>query len=131
MIGISLENYNLSSEIIHFINENISSVAELEVLFTLVLQPGKAWDAKTIAKELRSNSTSAGNQLSELHSKKLIQKINNESFQYIPQDKTLDDLIKTLRSNYIDRPVAIITCIYEKPSEKLKVFSDAFKLKKD
>lgn len=120
----------LPLEIKSFLIQFIDSISHLEVLLMLFSTPEKKWDAQNVSKELRSNVTAATIQLENLHSKGLIAVDDSRQFSYHASHE-LNDSIKLLYILYHDKPVAIVSCIYEKPTDKLKGFSDAFKLKKD
>lgn len=91
----------------------------------------REYTAETVSKEMRSNSHSASNQLSHLKEKGLLAETEGKKFKYWPATPDLDEKVKHLADLYNEMPVAIVTCIYEKPTDKLKDFSNAFKFKKD
>ncbi|WPU63856.1 hypothetical protein [Peredibacter starrii] len=95
----------------------------------LFSSPEKKWDAQHVSKELRSNVTAATIQLEDLEQKGLIKVDEKRFFFYSPKEH--HELIKTLFILYHDKPVAVVTCIYDKPQDKLKSFANAFKIKKD
>lgn len=113
-----------------FIKTCIQSVSHLEVLLMLVDKSDFAWTAEDIAKELRTNNTSAAQYLKHLHDNGLLHKEGN-TFKYFPSTPDLVEKVKILSALYKEMPVTIITVIFEKPQEKLKDLSDAFKIKKD
>ena len=87
--------------------------------------------ADSVSKEMRSNLHSATNQLTQLANKGLLASTDAKTFKYWPATPELDEKVKSLAILYNQMPVAVVTCIYEKPTDKLKDFSDAFKFKKD
>lgn len=111
--------------------DSIESVSHLEVLLMLYKDPAKNWDAEKVCKELRSSLSSATKQLESLTSKGLISTTDSVSYHYLPLSPELDEKVRTLFDLYQKMPVAIVTCIYEKPTDKLKNFSEAFRIKKD
>lgn len=120
----------LPLDIKQFLTEMIESIAHLEVLLMLLSRPEKKFSAEEVSRELRSNTHSATNQLEQLTSKGLL-KQENALFQYSPSSEEIDLKVKELYDVYKKMPVAVVTAIYEKPQDKLKDFSNAFKLKKD
>ncbi len=52
-------------------------------------------------------------------------------FSYAPSDEKIAQDVQKLYSIYQERPVAVISYLYEKPVDRLKGFADAFKIKKD
>lgn len=120
----------LPLDIKSFLMESIDSVTHLEVLLMLYQNPEKNWDVESVRKEMRSSFSSASQQLASLTEKGLIS-FNGDNYSYKPFSLELDNKVKKLHQLYHDMPVAVVTCIYERPAEKLKNFSDAFKIKKD
>ncbi len=96
----------------------------------LYQNPEKQWDIESIRKEMRSSLSSASQQLTSLTEKGLL-RCEGNYYSYSPSSAELDNKVKKLHQLYHEMPVAIVTCIYERPAEKLKNFSDAFKIKKD
>lgn len=88
------------------------------------------FDAEAVSKELRSNKTSATNHLNNLLDHGLLIK-NENLYKYQPKNQELKNKVTALYHAYHERPVAVVTCIFDKPSDKLKEFADAFKFKKD
>lgn len=121
----------LPIDIKNFLNDNIDSVTHLEVLLMLYKESDTEWNAASVAKELRTNESSAGNYLSHLAAKNLLLSRETKFYQYKPGTPELTELIPRLCDLYKEMPVAIVTCIFEKPKDKLKDLSDAFRLKKD
>lgn len=114
-----------------FLTELIDSVSHLEVLLMLYNNKNREFTAENVSREMRSNSHSASNQLLQLKHKGLLATTDEKSYKYWPATPELDEKVKSLAALYNEMPVAIVTCIYEKPTDRLKGFSDAFKFKKD
>jgi hypothetical protein len=114
-----------------FLMDAIDSVSHLEVLLMLHQQPEKLFSAEAVCKELRSNVHSSSNQLAQLASRGLLKINDNKLYQYGPSSEELNQKVQKLFEIYKEMPVAVVTSIYEKPKDRLKDFSDAFKIKKD
>ena len=113
------------------LTESIDSVAHLEVLLMLFQNPTKLWDADAVGKELRSNRTAATIQLENLARQGFLKSTDSKNFRYETENQELNKKVEQLVQLYQEKPVAIISCIYERPTDKLKGFADAFKIKKD
>lgn len=126
-----MANSSLPLDIKSFLIENIDSVSHLEVLLRLFENPNEWFNAEKVSKESRSNLSSATAQLENLKSHGLL--IKNESHQYMyqPVSEELSEKVVKLNHLYHEKPVAVISTIFDKPSDKLKGFADAFKFKKD
>ena len=114
-----------------FLIEHIDSVSHLEVLLMLFNNKHREYSAENVSKELRSNDHSASNQLSKLADKGLFKVNDQKKYQYSPASSELHEKVSRLVNIYQEMPVAVVTCIYEKPKDALKDFSNAFKFKKD
>jgi len=122
---------NLDSEIQHFISFHIKSVAELETLLLLFRNPSRTWSAEQLSQELRSNPSYAETLLQQLARTGLVEK-QSENQTYILK-KELEhemELIRQIEVRYQKRRFSLINLIYEAPTEKIKTFADAFKLRK-
>lgn len=120
----------LPIDVKNFLNDVIDSVTHLEVLLILFSHPDKSFTADAISKELRTNERSAEVQLLHLSEKGLLSK-NEKNYQYKPNTEELHEKVKLTYDLYKERPVSVIAGIFEKPQDKLRNFSDAFRLKKD
>lgn len=94
-------------------------------------EPDRIWSPEYVSKVMRTNNSSASNQLTQLVSKGLIKEIDSRQYKYSPDNQELHQLVTNLNEIYKEKPVAVVTCIFERPQDKLRDLSDAFKLKKD
>lgn len=115
-----------------FLTNCIESVGQLEVLFFFLASPQKEFDSSLISKELRSHPTSALNQMIHLSEHGVLKKTKDpDLFIYSPKNSDLHETITRLYKEFHEKPVKIISFLYDKPQDKLKDFANAFKLKKD
>lgn len=126
----------LTPDIRTLIVERIGSVVELEVLLLLHATPGRAWTAGDVAAQLRIDPTWAGVQLSTLAGHGLLVKAGGASpdvtgYRYRAADANLDRAVIGLSKAYADLRVSVISLIYSKPSDNLKTFADAFRIRKE
>ncbi len=111
--------------------ERITSVEQLEMLLLLRGQPERAWTAAELSDELRSHPSSVAEQLDELLAQGFVRMIEGSParYRYSPPNgvgTTVDRLARA----YAERRYRVIELIFSKPIEKLKVFADAFRLRK-
>jgi hypothetical protein len=104
-------------------------VGQLELLLVFFNNKNRSWTVPQLSQELRSHDT-----IVKIHTQKLIAhgfvKEVDGKFTYAPA-VDLNHKVEQLCESYKDMSVAVIAFIYEKPTDKLKGFADAFKLKKD
>ena len=123
---LSLPISRLPLDIKELLTKHFDSVFQLEVLFLFFDHPNREMNADEVCKELRSSIANTKTQLHNLQQQGFIKSSSLEKYLYIPSEA-----VEKLYHAYHERPVAIISFLYEKPNETLKSFADAFKLKKD
>lgn len=125
----------ISEELKRFIHAQINSVEQLEVLLLLKSKPHKEWNATEVSEALFIQPASAAVRLAALHSGGLLSTPNaaqpNALFRYQPSSPILDRLVGSLELAYKERKHSVITLIFSKPNENIRVFSDAFKIRRD
>lgn len=112
-----------------FVLECIDSVEQLEVLVLLHGSPAVTWSPEAVATTLYSNRQSIALRLAGLHAKGVLAS-TEASYRYLPKTPELDATVSLVAQTYRQRPVAVITMIASKPMEKVRAFSDAFRLRK-
>jgi hypothetical protein len=121
-----------SADIKQFIADHIDSVAQLELLLLLRGDSSRAWTPHDAALALYASADAIAKQMSELQSSRLLAAGPDErTFVYRPENAALARQVDYLADLYQKRRVAVITTIYEKPTDKLRSFADAFRLRKD
>lgn len=127
---VKLATSRLPLDIKRLLTEQIDSVNQLEVLLVFFNNKSRSWNANTMSHELRSHETITKHQLQKLCEDGFLKDTGNGEYTYAPTEE-LDQKVELLNVTYKEMPVAVIAFIYEKPTDKLKGFADAFKLKKD
>jgi hypothetical protein len=122
----------LPENVRRFIVERINSVESLEVLLLLFAQPAVELSVAEVSRKLCTSIESAVARLRELQLAKLLVEAGTEPRKYrfnpaAPEFALVGDLEKT----YKQRRVSVISFIYTKPSDPLRAFLDAFRLRKD
>lgn len=124
-----MTNGSLNPQIEQFIVSCINSVEQLEIL--LLLRQKNELDGETINRELRTSLTSVEKRLTDLIRKQLITCRVVDGlliYRYEPSDTNIP-VIDELAVLYGTHRVAIINAIFSKPTDKLKDFSEAFRLR--
>ncbi len=120
----------LPIDVKELLTDHIDSVGQLEALLVFFNTPDKNWDPHSLSQELRTNVTSAAKQMAKLTAAGFIKNVLGDMYAYDPSPE-LRVKVEHLHQAYKEMSVAVISYLYEKPSDKLKGFADAFKLKKD
>jgi DNA-binding transcriptional ArsR family regulator len=106
----------------------IGSAADLEILLLLHRSPERSWGPRDVDSELRLGEASARAGLQSLTEAGLV-KLEDEKYRFAPgrdQRRAVDELAEA----YARRRVRVIEFLYSKPSDRITLFSDAFRLRR-
>jgi len=118
----------ITDEVRAFIHAHIHSVEQLEVLLLLRRERSRLFTGDEVARELRVHPASAGRWLEDLAARRLAMR-DRDRFQFSPEGPALDRDVNALAAAYADARVAVIQLIFSKPTDAVRSFADAFKLK--
>jgi predicted transcriptional regulator len=112
--------------------DHITSVEQLEILLLLRRRPEGVWTPQTVAQELRTSESSASKRLAALRARGLVAMDDGEGvFRYRPANERLGRSVDSLADAYAERPYRVIELIFSKPIDDLRVYADAFRLRKE
>lgn len=111
-----------------FIEGHIDSVEQLEVLLLVRARSDKEWSASEVADELRIDPGSAEQRLEDLAAVGLLAG-SSPTFRYAPANAELAARVDELAGMYQTHRVAIIAVIFSRPSERIRSFADAFRIR--
>ena len=104
----------------------------LEILLSLFARPAEESSPEDVSRTLCTSVESATARLHELQQARLLVSISIEPPKYrFNTDSPEASLVALLEKTYRERRVSVISFIYSKPSDPLRAFSDAFRLRKD
>jgi predicted ArsR family transcriptional regulator len=128
-----LSEHDLPDDVRALIIDRIDSVVQLEVLLLLYGDASRTWTAADLARELRIDARAAEQQLDLLCSRALLSctAASPRTYQYVRRSPADDAAIEGLQRAYADRRVTVIGLIYSKPTDPLRSFADAFRIRKD
>jgi hypothetical protein len=112
-----------------FILDHVDSIELLEVLLMLAGHPGAAFTTVEVSDHLRTVPSSAANRLTMLRDHKLVDQLPGDRYR-LRADAELAKLVSEVAQAYRDWRVRVVTLIYSRPSNVVRVFTDAFVLKK-
>lgn len=123
----------LPGQLQDFLAQHISSVAQLELLLLLHSTAPRPWTAADLARELRIDTLGAQAQADDLCLRGLLAcgRQTPVHYWYQPVDQHRAAGVQLLADLYADRRVSIISFIYSRPVDQIKLFADAFRLRKD
>ena len=116
-----------------FIHQHINSVEQLEVLLLMLSRSDKEWSAAEVGRELYIQPASAATRLADLQRSGLLEQSRStpEAYRYAPSDSALGSAAREVAAAYSVRRVGIINLILEKPLDNVRVFSNAFRIRRD
>lgn len=117
------------AELIDFVRARIGSVYTLELLLLMKRDPARAWQANDLVRELRSSRTAVAEALGRLSEAGLISGKPDGHYVYAPANAERQQMADAIEKSYASTPFAVMKAIIGAPEQKLRAFSDAFKLK--
>jgi hypothetical protein len=112
-----------------FIASHIVSVAQLEVLLLLRAASDKQWTASEMARALVTQPEAAAGWLEDMRSRGLASESEGR-YRYTPANEELDRVVDDLAASYAKYRVAVIGLIFARPSERITLFADAFRIRR-
>jgi hypothetical protein len=112
-----------------FIAKHIESVGQLEVLLLLRAAGQKEWTAAEVARALVLQLDAAVGWLEDLAGRGLATE-EERRYRYGPPSDEVERTIDELAESYAKYRVTVIGLIFSKPSERITVFSDAFRIRR-
>ncbi len=114
-----------------FLRDAVRSVWELELLLLFHGQRTRLWTSDELVRDLRASVLIVGDSLDALQKAGLVSKNASDQYQYWPVSPELDHLVDDVAAAYASSPVAVTEAILSAPSSSIRIFADAFKIKKD
>jgi hypothetical protein len=116
---------SIPPDIQRFILTSIPSVSHLEALLLMRQEPGREWDAASMARSLYIGTKRAEDALSELMDAGMITR-TGASFRYGPSTPELGALIDEVASVYPKHIIAVTNVIHSRIGKQARQFGDAF-----
>lgn len=116
-------------DVLGFAAALFKSVWALELLLTLRRGRDRAWLESELIKELRSSQVVVVEALNNLVAAGLVVEEEGGHYRYHAGSPAIDELVVELEKLYATKPTAVIREIVSTPNIKLKLLSDAFRIK--
>lgn len=120
----------ITEEVRSFLLQYVDSVEQLEVLLLVRSQPGRVWSADEVAAELRTDPRSVHLRIDDLRDGGLVAGEAGGGIRYAPRTPAMARAVEATDRAYQTHRVAIITLIFSRPTERIRSFADAFRLRK-
>ena len=115
-----------------FLNDQIDSVVQLEVLLTLHSAPQRAWSAAEIGRELRVDPEWVEAQMKYLAAHGLLSveaRDPHPLYRFAPAAPGLAQTVSDLARAYEQRRVTVISMIYSRPVDPVRHLAEAFRIR--
>jgi hypothetical protein len=111
----------------------LESVQDLQLLLTMIDDPERWWDARSIADHTRNSTTSTRQGLDRLAARNLLDiRVTEEvRFRYGPGTPELVTAGAALSDAYRKNPLAIAGLVGARGPRSLRTFADAFRIRRD
>ena len=126
---VSMTSSDLPEPVRRLIVECIGSAAELEILLLLQRHPDRSWSTRDVDSELRIGEPVAVAGLRKLTDAGLLS-AGEEGFRFAPRSRERERAVAELVDAYARRRVRVIEFLYNKPSDRITLFSDAFRFRR-
>jgi DNA-binding transcriptional ArsR family regulator len=124
----------IPDELLAFIDANVESVEQLEILRVLSETPASKHGADDLARACQIQPSAIAAHLAVLEQRGLLiaQQLGSQTLcTYGAHTKEKERMLGQLLQYYKERPVTLIKLIYARMDIRLKAFADAFRLRKD
>jgi hypothetical protein len=118
----------ISEPVRQLIARHIVSIEQLEILLLLREHRARSWTPAQVNDRLQSSLLSVTARLDDLAGRGLLHR-DSDQFRYDATEE-LEAVVAALARDYCERRYSVIDLIFSKGSDRLKVFADAFKVKK-
>lgn len=108
------------------------SAETIELALLLRRSSGTYWSPEAVAQQLGIRPEIAKRKMEALaEARILVRAEQTNAYRYAPADDHIAANVSELAEIYSDRRISVINTIYSANLERLRTFSNAFKLKKD
>src|ERR1043166_5538793 len=122
----------LRPEVLQLVGECIDSLESLEALALLRRSPDTFWSADAVAAQIGARSDVVALRLEELTKARLLTRAKDSvAYRYAPQAPAKCEDVDLLLSAFANRRTDVVNAVYSTNMERLRAFSDAFRLKKE
>ena len=110
---------------------SLRSLWAIELLLLLFRSPDRTWSSGDLVRELRSSAPLVDEVLALLVETGIVHRDDAGFYRYGATTTKLEEMVTALDRLHSERPLSLAREIHSMPNQKLRAFSDAFRLKKD
>lgn len=112
------------------ISERIDSIPELEMILLLRRERTESWSVEEAGTRVYVSPTIAAHILDVLTQRGFLSREHGR-FRYAPASPELEAKVTLLAETYSKHLIAVTNIVHAKPSASVRLFADAFRLRKD
>ena len=116
-------------EVLAFVHTEVGSVWALELLIFLKANPERNFRRDELVLQLRSSSMAVAQALTRLRSNGFVEETPGGTYCFAPRSPRHVDMAAAIERISFEKPMTLVKAIAEIPNEKLRNFSDAFKIR--
>lgn len=123
----------IPEEVARFIDNNVESMEQLEILRVLGEGP-RTWSAQDLAREAQIEPSLLAGHVEALQNRGLLKcepQGDETGYRCAPTTPELERQLSELLLFYKQRPVSLIKLVYMRANARLKAFADSFRLRKE
>lgn len=114
-----------------FIHEHVDSIESLEILLLLRRASETFWRAEALESHLGMKSGSAEKRLDGLLRAHLVTQGSSGGYRYQPPSEEIAANVSALAEAYAERRTAVVNTVYSENLNRLRAFSNAFKMRSE
>ena len=118
-------------QVIAFIQAHIKSVWALELLILLAADRNRVWTADDLVRYMRSSAAAVEEAIRNLDAAAVLEKTAEGGLRFAPPSPDLDQLIVGAQNLYATKPATVVRAIMTAQEDRLRIFADAFKFRKE
>ncbi len=122
---------SLQESVMELIRRYVDSMETLEIILLLHRAPDTFWTASAIDSHFGMKQGTAEKCLQGLLQNQLVTKGTSGGYRFAPNDEALREGVSALAVAYADRRALVASIVYNENLERLRAFSDAFKVKSE
>jgi hypothetical protein len=124
----------IPDDVRRFLDANIETIDQLEILRVLSEKPDREWAAAPLAVAVQADPLAVAGHVAALQGRGLLTSERRGPelvCWYGPRTPELQVLTHRLLQLYRERPVSMIKLVYDRAKDPLRSFADAFRLRKE
>ena len=129
-VGFLMTGPDIPEVVRRLIAERIDSIPELEAILLLRQDRTLSWNVEDAGKALYVSPTVAAHILRILTERQFFS-CSDDRYRYAPGSAQLEAAVDVLATTYSRRLIEVTKIVHAKPSTSVRLFADAFRLRKD